>query len=243
MIDPNNAERAERCVKALLRLKRHEVPPPGYFDELLKAVQERQRSEMLGRPLFQLILDRVTAAFRVEELPVGAYAALMAALLVGGVTVINWGLPDRPVNQSASAVPETATNVSGEFRGGSGLNVSPVAAMQGLGQPSGYGSGRPLTANDVAALSAAARVAGAFAVQSGGNGSFVITFSTPREEQSTGVTGLLNPLPTHLPSLGWPGNSGSLEQRPVPVPGADGVLRHVLDLQPAGYDVTEKVRF
>ena len=34
-------------ISALLRLKRFEQPPPGYFEQLLSDVHDRQRTELL----------------------------------------------------------------------------------------------------------------------------------------------------------------------------------------------------
>lgn len=83
----------ENQLQALLRIKRHEQPPPGYFDELLNRIHRRQREEMLRQPAWQIAVERVRAflaPFRVDR----AYAASLAFLLVIGVGVIRIALPE-----------------------------------------------------------------------------------------------------------------------------------------------------
>jgi hypothetical protein len=74
---------------ALLRLKRHEQPPPGYFDEFAHAFRERQRTELLRVSAWRLLADRVGTHFLEWRfllqprwlVPIGAaYALLMIAL-------------------------------------------------------------------------------------------------------------------------------------------------------------------
>ena len=84
----------EAQLKALLRLKRFEQPPPGYFDDLLSRVHRRQREELLRRPAWQIALERVRAFFAPLRLD-WAHAAKLAALLVIGVGAIRFALPQR----------------------------------------------------------------------------------------------------------------------------------------------------
>lgn len=74
---------------ALLRLKRHEQPPPGYFEEFAHAFRERQRAELLRVSAWRLFADRVGTHFLEWRfllqprwlVPIGAaYALLMVAL-------------------------------------------------------------------------------------------------------------------------------------------------------------------
>jgi hypothetical protein len=61
----------EQQLQALLRLKRHEQPPPGYFDDLLHAIHRRQREEMLRRPAWQLFTGSNWGILRVAAQGLG----------------------------------------------------------------------------------------------------------------------------------------------------------------------------
>lgn len=82
----------ENQLQALLRLKRHEQPPPGYFDDLLRNVHRRQREELLRRPAWRIFAGRVRAFFASMD---WNYAASMGAILVIGIAAIQIALPER----------------------------------------------------------------------------------------------------------------------------------------------------
>ena len=48
-------------VSKLLRLKRYEKPPPGYFDDFLREFQRRQRVEALRRPGWAIFWERIVS--------------------------------------------------------------------------------------------------------------------------------------------------------------------------------------
>ena len=108
----------ENQLQALLRLKRHEQPPAGYFENLLDRVHRRQREEMLRRSAWQIALDRVHAFFAPLQMD-WRHAGAMAAVLVVGIFAIRIAIPERTADspqfaqvatgnaQSASAQPFT----------------------------------------------------------------------------------------------------------------------------------------
>lgn len=49
-------------VEKLLRLKRHEQPPDGYFEDFLREFQRRQRTELMRISPWELWRDRFSAA-------------------------------------------------------------------------------------------------------------------------------------------------------------------------------------
>jgi len=78
---------------ALLRLKRFEQPPEGYFDGLLRDIHRRQREELLRRSLWSIAMERMQTFFGEHSMSSPAYAGAMAAVLVAGVVAIGTVLP------------------------------------------------------------------------------------------------------------------------------------------------------
>jgi hypothetical protein len=67
----------------LLRLKRYEQPPPGYFENFLHEFHRRQRDELLRQPLWRICWDRAQDfIFRLNFPSVTSYPAAAAAVLI-----------------------------------------------------------------------------------------------------------------------------------------------------------------
>jgi hypothetical protein len=77
----------ENEIAKLLRLKRHEQPPPGYFDNFLHEFHRRQRDELLREPLWRICLDRArNFVFQFNLSTLTSYpAAVTAVLLCAGI--------------------------------------------------------------------------------------------------------------------------------------------------------------
>jgi len=70
-------------ITKLLRLKRYEQPPPGYFENFLHEFHRRQRDELLRQPLWRIGVDRVRyfiSSFNLSTLT--SYPAAVTAVLV-----------------------------------------------------------------------------------------------------------------------------------------------------------------
>jgi hypothetical protein len=70
-------------ITKLLRLKRFEQPPHGYFDSFLHEFHRRQRNELLRQPLWRICVDRTrdfVLSFNLATLT--SYPAAVTAVLV-----------------------------------------------------------------------------------------------------------------------------------------------------------------
>ena len=91
-------------LSALLRLKRYEQPPAGYFDGLLKDIHRRQRTELLRRPLWKIAAERVQTFFSEHSMGHLSYAGAMAAVLIVGVGAIGLMTPGGGSSASAPVI-------------------------------------------------------------------------------------------------------------------------------------------
>ncbi len=105
----------EEQLTALLRIKRYEQPPEGYFDQLLKDVHRRQRAELLRRPLWRIALERVQTIFSEHSMGPIPYVAGLASMAVAGVVAIGLIAPakrgETVVLQSAEVRPAVTEKI------------------------------------------------------------------------------------------------------------------------------------
>src|SRR5258708_3876184 len=93
-------------LSALLRLKRHEQPPAGYFDRLLQEVHRRQRAELLRQPLWKIALERWQTYFGEHSMGPLAYAGAMAAVLLAGAVGVTFLTANPTSSATGGAVAE-----------------------------------------------------------------------------------------------------------------------------------------
>lgn len=122
----------------LLRLKRFEQPPPGYFENFLHEFHRRQRDELLRQPLWKIVVERTQDFMlrlnvaRLASYPVAAAAVLVCAAVLSlkvyqtpqtpAITQIpaaasvqsDWSLASTrsPVSEMMAAQPRPALNAS-----------------------------------------------------------------------------------------------------------------------------------
>jgi hypothetical protein len=100
----------EEDIGTLLRLKRHEQPPPGYFDNFLHEFHRRQRAELLRQPLWKIAVQRAhDFMFQLNIPALTSYPAAATALaILAAVISLNVYHTPKSANLAvATAAPST----------------------------------------------------------------------------------------------------------------------------------------
>jgi hypothetical protein len=126
-MDPLNEDQ----IGKLLRLKKFEQPPPGYFDNFLHEFHRRQRDELLREPLWRIGLQRAQDfMFRLNVPGLASYPALATALVICAAVI----------SLKVYQTPETV-NVAAQ-------NRAPVVATTSL-PDSAWSLSKPVTTRDL----------------------------------------------------------------------------------------------
>ena len=102
----------DRDIATLLRLKRYEQPPPGYFDNFLHEFHRRQRAELLKQPVWRIALQRVQDyMFQLNLSTLTSYPAAATAVVVCAavLTLKVYQAPDAGMTNVASVRVEEQT--------------------------------------------------------------------------------------------------------------------------------------
>jgi len=81
----------EQQLQKLLRIKRFEQPPPGYFDRALIELHQRQREELLRRSATLIWWERFVSGLGNFRIPSYAYGAALGVFVVVA-TIVGSGL-------------------------------------------------------------------------------------------------------------------------------------------------------
>ena len=110
-------------IARLLRLKRYEQPPPGYFEDFLHEFRRRQRDKSLREPLWSICVDRVRDfVFWYNLRPLAGYSAAIVAVIVcaAAISITIYHQPDTSqFAVQGLPVPGTLANTE------NGLRVAP----------------------------------------------------------------------------------------------------------------------
>ena len=120
----------DQTLSKLLRLKRHEQPPPGYFDDFLREFQLRQRTELLRRPAWRIALDRLQASAETllgEYLTISRLSYATASLAVLGIAgALTFNMLEHPGRSVRSSAASLAANTAETIQPGAVMQVASV---------------------------------------------------------------------------------------------------------------------
>jgi hypothetical protein len=115
-------------IARLLRLKRYEQPPPGYFENFLHEFHRRQRDELLRQPLWRICLERAhTFMLRLDVRSLASYPAAVTAVLLCAA-IISLKIYQQPETARVALQNPPALSMPANTEGEWNL-ASPVAAQ------------------------------------------------------------------------------------------------------------------
>jgi hypothetical protein len=83
-----NEQSGNESISRLLRLKRYEQPPEGYYTDFLREFHQRQRAELLKPSLTALLIERFSSWSSELRVPAFAYAGATAVAVIASVAIL-----------------------------------------------------------------------------------------------------------------------------------------------------------
>jgi hypothetical protein len=100
----------EENISKLLKLKRYEMPPPGYFDDFLQEFQSRRRTDLMRPSFWEIVRDRISSLAQHFQVPRLAYASVAALALAASAVIIMHPVPQPSGNPADTRQSLTLTS-------------------------------------------------------------------------------------------------------------------------------------
>ena len=113
-MNPHDNENFDE-IGRLLRLKRYEQPPPGYFENFLHEFHRRQRDELLREPMWRIALQRAQDfMFRLNVPALSSGPVAVAAMLVAAA-IVTVKVYDAPQAQPHTVAMQNVAPAGGSW--------------------------------------------------------------------------------------------------------------------------------
>jgi hypothetical protein len=105
-----NPHMSHRPTRRVIRLKRYEQPPEGYYEDFLREFHKRQRAEPLNTSVRGLMKERLSDKLSEFRVPAMAFAVAAGVAVLASIAVIReTPRQDNPRAYSVSYTPGAPT--------------------------------------------------------------------------------------------------------------------------------------